>query len=35
LVIHYIHHPQKIQKRILEILRDEGVAVVTSPALQQ
>lgn len=25
LVIHYIHHPQKIQKRILEILRDNGV----------
>lgn len=27
LVIHYLHHPQKIQKRMLEILRKEGVAV--------
>jgi hypothetical protein len=35
LVIHYLHHPQKIQKRILEILRDQGVAVATSPVLQQ
>lgn len=26
LVIHYIHHPARIQKRLLEILRDEGVA---------
>ncbi len=35
LVIHYLHHPQKIQKRILEILRDNGVTVAESPALQQ
>ncbi|HSX16362.1 MAG TPA: PH domain-containing protein [Candidatus Saccharimonadales bacterium] len=34
LVIHYLHHPQHIQKRILEILRKEGVAVADSPALQ-
>jgi len=34
LVIHYIHHPQKIQKRILEILRDSGIAVADTPALQ-
>lgn len=34
LVIHYLHHPQHIQKRILEILRQEGVAVADSPALQ-
>ena len=34
LVIHYLHHPQKIQKRILEILRSEGVTVADSPALQ-
>ncbi len=27
LVIHYLHHPQKIQKRILEIMRDNGVTV--------
>jgi uncharacterized integral membrane protein len=34
LVIHYLHHPQHIQKRILEILRKQGVAVADSPALQ-
>lgn len=34
LVIHYLHHPQHIQKRILEILRTEGVAVSDAPALQ-
>lgn len=27
LVIHDIHHPAKIQKKLLEILRDHGVAV--------
>lgn len=32
LVIHYLHHPQKIQKRMLEILRKEGVAVTDAPA---
>ena len=32
LVIHYLHHPQHIQKRILEILRQEGVVVADSPA---
>lgn len=26
LVIHYIHHPAKIQKKLLEILRDNGVS---------
>ena len=31
LVIHEIHHPAKIQKKILEILRDEGVNVTTAP----
>ena len=35
LVIHYIHHPQKIQKKLLEILRAEGVAVTNVPAIQQ
>ena len=35
LVIHYLHHPQKIQKRMLEILRKEGVTVADpSIALQ-
>jgi hypothetical protein len=32
LVIHYIHHPAHIQKKLLEILRAEGVAVNESPA---
>jgi hypothetical protein len=32
LVIHYIHHPAHIQKRLLEILRAEGVSVTDSPA---
>ena len=31
LVIHYIHKPAHIQKRLLEILRAEGVAVNDSP----
>lgn len=34
LVIHYLHHPQKIQKHLLEILRQEGVQVDDSPASQ-
>ncbi|HEY4161079.1 MAG TPA: PH domain-containing protein [Candidatus Saccharimonadales bacterium] len=35
LVIHYIHHPQHIQKRMLEILRDEGVAAAGNAPQQQ
>jgi hypothetical protein len=37
LVIHYLHHPQKIQKKLLGILRDEGVQVAesSSPPLSQ
>ncbi len=35
LVIHSLHHPQKIQKHILEILRTEGITVSESPASQQ
>jgi hypothetical protein len=35
LVIHYLHKPQHIQKRLLEILRQQGVAVADSPAMQQ
>lgn len=31
LVIHEIHHPAKIQKKLLEVLRQEGVAAVTYP----
>jgi len=34
LVIHYLHHPQKIQKHLLEILRQEGVQV-DGPAASQ
>lgn len=30
LIIHYIHHPQKIQKHLLEILRDNGVQVTNT-----
>ena len=33
LVIHDIHHPAKIQKKLLEILRDEGVNATASPAM--
>jgi len=32
LVIHEIHHPAKIQKKLLEILRDQGVSAVTNPS---
>lgn len=32
LVIHYIHHPAHIQKKLLEILRTAGVSVSESPA---
>ncbi len=31
LTIHEVHHPAKIQKEILEILREEGIDVATSP----
>lgn len=34
LVIHYLHKPQHIQKRLLEILRQEGVTVTSSPGQQ-
>jgi hypothetical protein len=32
LVIHEIHHPAKIQKKLLEILRDRGVNAAAAPA---
>jgi hypothetical protein len=32
LVIHEIHHPAAIQKKMLEILRDKGVAVTSTPS---
>ena len=31
LLIHYIHHPAKIQKRLLEILRNQGVEAAAMP----
>ena len=31
LVIHDIHHPAKIQKKLLHILREEGVDVLEKP----
>lgn len=31
LVIHNVHHPAKIQKKILTILRDQGVSAVGNP----
>jgi uncharacterized membrane protein YdbT with pleckstrin-like domain len=32
LVIHDVHHPARVQKRLLSILRDEGVAATQYPA---
>jgi uncharacterized membrane protein YdbT with pleckstrin-like domain len=32
LVIHDVHHPDRIQKKILMILRDEGIATSSYPA---
>lgn len=34
LVIHYIHRPAAIQKKLLEILRDHGVNASSAPAGQ-
>ncbi len=31
LVIHEIHHPAKIQKKLLEILREKGIATISHP----
>lgn len=35
LVIHDLHHPAKIQKKLIHILRDQGVLNVKFPAGQQ
>lgn len=35
LVIHYVHHPAKIQKKILEVLREKGIVHSASPMAQQ
>lgn len=32
LVIHEVHHPPAIQKKLLEILREQGVAATSNPA---
>jgi hypothetical protein len=32
LVIHEIHHPAQIQKKLLEIMREQGITPVASPA---
>lgn len=31
LVVHDIHHPAKIQKKLLHILRDQGIIVTSHP----
>jgi hypothetical protein len=35
LLIHYIHHPAKIQKHLLEILRNTGVAASAMPQSEE
>ncbi len=35
LVIHEIHHPAAIQKKLLEILRDQGLTAASTPTVQQ
>lgn len=35
LVIHEIHHPAAIQKKLLEIMREQGITPVTSPSAEQ
>jgi hypothetical protein len=32
LVIHDLHHPAAIQKKLLEIMREQGITPVSSPA---
>jgi hypothetical protein len=32
LVIHEIHHPARIQKKLLEIMRQQGITPVQSPS---
>jgi hypothetical protein len=31
LTIHHVHHPAKIQKEMLTILRDQGISASASP----
>jgi hypothetical protein len=35
LVIHEVHHPAKIQKKIIQILREQGISTQTSPGSTQ
>jgi hypothetical protein len=32
LIIHDVHHPQKIQKKLLGVLRDQGITTNAYPA---
>jgi hypothetical protein len=32
LVIHEIHHPARIQKKLLEIMREQGITPVSNPS---
>ena len=34
LVVHDVHHPAKTQKKLLKILRDEGIITLTAPVNQ-
>ncbi|MBW3569131.1 PH domain-containing protein [Candidatus Parcubacteria bacterium] len=35
LVIHEVHHPEKIQRKILEILREKGIIINSPPQLNE
>ena len=35
LVIHDVHHPEKIQQKILKVLRDEGIVTNAPPQMKE
>ena len=35
LVIHDVHHPEKIQQKILKVLRDEGIVTKAPPQMKE
>lgn len=35
LVVHEIHHPAKIQKKLLEILRERGITTISHPLIEE
>lgn len=35
LVIHEVHHPEKIQQKILKVLRDEGIVANAPPQMKE